>query len=263
MSQEPNISKLVVPITVIHQAIPCAWATKAADKKSVNLHDLSARFIGSKPEVPMAEWKKGIILPGNPPLPNYFDGYAVRKGFMELRNEKDCLEFLNRYGRFSQLREVDMHSGWTFNALMKWQEVFANLARLGLDKWGQYADSLMTPEHGPNIRAVLGALTWTGNSITFRRNDLGLRSVKHAKYIGAIQTEDVVSTIFTTLQIDHVRGARFGVCARKDCPRFYEIKSQHERKYCGPKCAHLETVRRLRKRQKAKSRRGAKDRAVR
>jgi hypothetical protein len=254
MSQKPNVSKLVIPITVIHQAIPCEWITKGVDKKSANLRDLSTRFVGSKPEVPMVEWKKGIMLPGNPQLPNYFDGYAVREGFMELRNRVDCLEFLNRYGRFSQLREVDVHSGWTFNALMKWQEVFANLARLSLDRWPKYADSLMTPEHGPNIRAVLGALTWAENSIIFRPNDLGLRTVKGAKYIGAIRTEDVVSTIFTTLQIDHVRGAKFGVCARKDCPQFYEITSQHERKYCGPGCAHLETVRRLRKRQKAKSR---------
>jgi len=254
MLHKPNVSKLVgIPIAVTHGAVPCEWTTKEPNKNLVYPQDLSARFVGKKPEVAMVEWKKGMMLPSSPPIPNYFDGYRVREDFMKLRNEKDCLEFLNRYGRFSQLPKVDMHAGWTFDALMKWQEVFAYLAKRSPDRWDQYADSLMTPKHGPSVLGVLGALKSTKNSITFQPNNLGLATVKGAKFIGVIETGDVVSTIFTTLQIDHVRGAKFGACAREDCPRFYEITSRHKRKYCSSGCAHLETVRRYRKRKRRKS----------
>ena len=189
-----------------------------------------------------------------PPPSRAFDGFVVRDDFMNLRTDEESLSFLNQYGRFSQLPNVDSKEGWTIKALMKWQKVFADLAKLKPDRWSQYGNSLMSTEQkGTQILAVVGALNSTRNSLSFRVNNLGIETVKHSKFVALIDTEDVVSTIFTTLQIDHVRGTRFGVCARHDCPRFYEITSRHRRKYCSYDCAHLETVRRLRKRQKAKS----------
>jgi hypothetical protein len=251
---KPSIAKVVgLPVIVIHHESPLSWRVVIENAESEPNPSGSTTFVGSRPDIPFVEWKKGIMLPADSPAPRSFDGYAVREHFMSLRTPQDCMVFLNQYGRFSPLQKVDEQVGWTFTAVMKWQEVFAQLAKRSPDKWSDYANSLMSPEHGPNIRGVIGALNWSKNSITFQTNSSDIPAVKGAKYFGVIATNDVVSAIVTTLQVDHVRGAKFGVCARNDCPRFYEITTLHKRKYCSEACAHLETVRRLRKRQKARS----------
>jgi hypothetical protein len=260
---KPSIAKVVgLPVVVIHHESPLSWRAAKGKAKPEPDPDGSTSYVGSSPDIPFVEWKKGIMLPANSPAPRSFDGYEVREHFMSLRTPQDCLVFLNKYGRFSPLQKIDEQVGWTFKAMMKWQEVFADLAKRSPDKWSDYANSLMSPEHGPNIRGVVGALSWSKNSITFQKNSSDIPTAKGAKYFGVIATNDVVSAIVTTLQVDHVRGAKFGVCARIDCPRFYEITSHHKRKYCGETCAHLETVRRLRKRQKARSKPRTKGRAV-
>ena len=68
--------------------------------------------------------------------------------------------------------------------------------------------------------------------------------------MAVIETEDVVSSILATLIIDHLRGAKVKVCARRDCSNFFEITSRHEKKYCQQYCAHIESQRRTRKKQK-------------
>lgn len=220
-------------------------------------------FVGTSPLIPLVEWKKGIMLPANPPVARSFDGYALRERFMSLRTPQECASFLNEYGRFSPLEKIDREVGWAFETLMKLREVFTNLATRPMEEWSEYANELMSPqENGANIRAVFGALNWSRSAIEFRANQTSLPTLRGAKHIGVIETNDVISAIFTTLQIDQVRGAKFRACARIDCQQFYEVTSNHKRKYCGPDCAHLETVRRLRKRQKSKSRRSAKERAV-
>ncbi len=252
---KPNHAKIVsLPLIVVHRESPLSWKALAGKVESEkNLKD-NPHLVGTNPEIPLVEWKKGIMLPADPPMPHTFDGYMLREQFMGLRTPQELVTFLNQYGRFSPLPKLDVQGGWTFDTLMKFQEVFGALAKLTPDKWTEYANSLMAPQkNGTNILAVLGALNWYRNTIEFQPNQTSIWTLKGAKYAGVIETNDVVSTILTTLQIDHVRGAKFRACARRDCKRFYEITTKHKRKYCGPDCAHLETVRRLRRRQKAKS----------
>lgn len=261
---KPNIAKIVgLPVIVIYRESRLSWRVvteKAESEQNPKDHPL---FIGTAADIPLVEWRKGIMLPADPLVPRSFDGYAVREHFMSLRTPQDCLAFLNQYGRFSPLRNVDEQVGWTFDTLMKFQEVFGAFAKLPPDRWNEYANSLLLPQKNEaSIRAVLGALNWSRSSIEFRANQTKLPTLRGAKYAGVIETNDVISSILTTLQIDHVRGAKFGACASKGCPRFYEITSQHKRKYCSPECAHLETVRRLRKRQKVGLKRSTKSRAV-
>jgi hypothetical protein len=93
--------------------------------------------------------------------------------------------------------------------------------------------------------AILNAIAMsTRYTIEFRWT--GSPAWNGAQHVALIETKDILATIVATIQIDHLRGAKFGICARADCPRFFEIKSRHIRKYCSYDCAHLETVRRSR-----------------
>jgi len=55
----------------------------------------------------------------------------------------------------------------------------------------------------------------------------------------------------TTISIDHIEGASFGICKRKDCRKLFERTTKQKRLYCSPECAHLANVRKLRAEQKS------------
>jgi hypothetical protein len=199
----------------------------------------------------MVEWKGGIKLPGQPPLPKYFDGHAIRDHFMELKSDADVLAFLNLYGKFSSLEELERTEGWKRVDFEGWQTVFAELARRAPETWSDYVNSLLLPRTGFDIRGVLSALVWgSTHQVEFHWRGLPQADWRGAKHLASLQTNTVVSAILATIEIDHLRGAKFGVCARKDCPKFFEITSHHKRKYCNQYCAHLESIRRMRARRK-------------
>lgn len=52
--------------------------------------------------------------------------------------------------------------------------------------------------------------------------------------------------LLATVLADVARGIRFKACKRKDCRKPFSIESRHKRDYCGQPCAHLESVRRSR-----------------
>jgi hypothetical protein len=70
------------------------------------------------------------------------------------------------------------------------------------------------------------------------------------KPYGVITTKNTLSAMLATVFIDRLRGARIGFCARPDCKKEFRVVSNHERRYCKPYCAHLESLRRLRARRK-------------
>ncbi len=53
--------------------------------------------------------------------------------------------------------------------------------------------------------------------------------------------------ILATIQFKLVQGARFRVCARKDCRLPFEITSRHKRRFCTQYCAHITSLRQRRK----------------
>ncbi len=76
-----------------------------------------------------------------------------------------------------------------------------------------------------------------------------------------IRTKKVLTAIIATIQLDVLRGAKFKVCARTDCPNPpFRVEVRHKI-YCSHECAHLVAVRNSRERV-AKNKRSTK-RAVR
>jgi len=148
------------------------------------------------------------------------------------------------------MTEADKRYGWRLKELTGCQEMFRELAQRSPDTWSDYAEGLIAPRSPVSYGIVAAVTNVGGHKIEFRWNSTPLREWGGTKNGAYIETTDVVSSILTTIELDHVRGAKFGACARSDCPRFFEITSRHKRKYCTQYCAHLEAQRRVRKKQK-------------
>jgi hypothetical protein len=71
---------------------------------------------------------------------------------------------------------------------------------------------------------------------------------RNAVPVGVADVRTAVQAVITSIQIDMLRGARFRYCARKNCGRVFEVKSRHDRIYCGYPCAHCVAVEKSRAR---------------
>jgi hypothetical protein len=156
----------------------------------------------------------------------------------------DFLNFLNQVGRFSSLDQVEKGQGWKLKELIACQHLFAELAKHPPEGWNACAERSILKDSHAGL-AILNAIAMS-TRYTVEFHWTGSPAWNGAQHVALIETKDVLATMLATLQIDHLRGAKFGICARADCPRFFEIKSRHIRKYCSYDCAHLETVRRSR-----------------
>lgn len=53
--------------------------------------------------------------------------------------------------------------------------------------------------------------------------------------------------LMATVYADLIRGMKFKCCKRGDCGRPFAVESKHKRKFCCQYCAHLESVRKGRR----------------
>jgi hypothetical protein len=242
-----------IAIAVLHRVIPRIWKLKPTQESTPQTGNPS-RFVARDAKVPWVEvGTTGTKLPGNPPALKALQCRKVLDDFMSLKTESDFINFLNQVGRFSSLDQVEKGQGWRLRELIACQTFFAELAKHPPESWNERAKrSVLNDSYAG--RAILNAIVMsTRYTIEFRWT--GSPAWNGAQHIALIETKDVLATIVATIQIDHLRGAKFGICARADCPRFFEITSRHIRKYCSYDCAHLETVRRSR--QKAARKQGS------
>jgi hypothetical protein len=220
-----------VPITVVFKATPCTWKVKRIRFKTMagDLPDARSRFFARRAQVPE----------------QLYEAWDVRQAFLGLQTGEDFLSFLNTYGRLSS--RGDYSNPWELRDLKGWQQVLRELMMQPPDTWRKYIESLKTLEAEFDAHRISRALR------EVRR--FTIEFCWHGPMRAALlHTEDVVTAIFATIQVDQLAGTRFRMCARPDCSRFFEITSKHERKYCSQYCAHFESLRRTRKGQKEKRR---------
>ena len=128
--------------------------------------------------------------------------------------------------------------------------MFTELATRSPETWNEYAQGLISPKSIVH-RGIVSALALSSkHKIEFHWKGKPPVDWYGARNLAVIETTDALSAIVTTIELDHLRGAKFGACARTDCPQFFEITSNHKRKYCSQYCAHFASVRRTRARQK-------------
>jgi CGNR zinc finger len=136
--------------------------------------------------------------------------------------------------------------------MIAFQSALRGLAVKSPTKWETYWQDFSS---APNMSlGVRGAFAFAENhSVRFHWHSDPKLEWRGSRNVAVIEEGNALSAMLATIEIDHLRGAKFGVCARPDCRVFYEITSAHGRRYCGQYCAHIESVRRTRKRQKQKA----------
>jgi hypothetical protein len=163
----------------------------------------------------------------------HLNAWQVRDRFLRLRTTRQLAAFLAETGFFDLFL-------LTFSNLTLWQGLVTHLLRVKPQYWPKLADTygqrfLQMVKRNTRLRM---SFDWEGPSP-----------------LAAVEASTTAQAIIASVQIDHLRGARFRVCARPDCGRVYEVQSKHERMYCEQYCAHLVSLRR--KRALAKQQRAA------
>lgn len=62
-----------------------------------------------------------------------------------------------------------------------------------------------------------------------------------------VRVRGTYRSILATVQFKLAQGAKFRICARKDCRLPFEITSHHTRRFCTQYCAHITSLRHRRK----------------
>ena len=149
------------------------------------------------------------------------DGWQLRDAFLRVTPEpKHILKFLNHWGRWNADKYVRL-------------EDFADLQRT-------VRKALLSP-----------AEEWF-NNISDNLDSLWDRRTEPPYF--AVETFECELAIRMTVTIDLLRSADFKLCARKDCSQPFQITSAHKRRYCTQYCGHLQSIRKSRKKNKARAR---------
>ncbi|MCU1309868.1 MAG: hypothetical protein JWO20_993 [Candidatus Angelobacter sp.] len=167
-----------------------------------------------------------------------FDAWKVRDYFLASESDAEILNFLNKTGHFS--KRLNVKGAWSYDSFRMWHTAFRGLLQRHPSGWGAWASKQF--EHEPMIIKALQV---------YSQIPVDFRWTKTQHY-AFFKATDTLGAILATIYIDKLRGAKHGFCARPDCRKDFEFISKHKRKYCSPSCAHLETVRRLRERQKSR-----------
>lgn len=163
------------------------------------------------------------------------DAWELRDDFLRLKNDAQLLGFLNRTGSF-MLMGGARRKRWYW----EWQRLIRDLVLHKPERWSRMRKAFR-PELAewadPDTRKGLVA------ELKFR--------IDSDAPAAEVLVVGVLRGMMASIHIDHLSGAQFGVCERADCAMPYRIESAHRRKYCDPYCAHLESLRRARKRWKS------------
>jgi hypothetical protein len=149
--------------------------------------------------------------------PVAFDGREYLEAFMAVREPKDALAFVDRFG--SPAAEINKWSRITFGEFQALQELVRTVANTPLSEW--------PPEELPiGLNPERLALRWDTIPFTFvHETDMGI--------------EACCAQVF----FEKLSGVEFRWCARPDCNQMFRKETGHDKLYCRPECAHLTAVR--------------------
>jgi len=144
------------------------------------------------------------------------DPWLMREEFLRLKPEsRTAMAFLTKWGRWRPFRSlVDLAE------MIRLQRAVREALVSPSDKWfaSVYANPMMRLSC----------------------------SYRHPSYFTML-TDACAVAIRMTTTMDLWRQLKFATCARRDCGRPFQVKSDHKRNYCSQYCGHLESVRRNRK----------------
>ncbi len=197
-----SVSKIVeIPVTVALQLTPCIWVI--GEGGQFRAHQV--KTVGPSVRHPATLDSPAVTFP---------DAWSVRSTFLELRDEHDFLAFLNQTGLFFRDGTYDGNQSWRLTDFAVWQRTLTGFLRRRPEVWEKRLD-LVEPNGAEIMRAVR----------LHRSFAVELGEGRSAQFVA----RSTFSAILVSIYLDHLRGARFRLCARPDCRKPYEIESNHQR----------------------------------
>jgi hypothetical protein len=242
----PRVATIVgIPATVEYLAPPCKWEIKPHSnvwESQAGVRIRPKRFFESYRYPPVETLVRSVK----------FEAWQVREEFLSLKTDEQFLDFLNRVGRFVSIKvygwSVTGEGKWDADDFKSWQQMFRECLRRSPASWDQIVEDVFGPK---TVRLVRRTLFVSRRfTVLFRWKDAQQREWRSSQHIAVLEARDVVTAILATIYVDHLHGTKFGFCHRHDCRMPYKIESKHNRKYCSQYCAHLESLRRMRERQR-------------
>jgi hypothetical protein len=163
----------------------------------------------------------------------HLNPWSVRAEFLALDTPSALTAFLNKTGMFNLPDEE-------FRDLVGWQVLIRALMIANPQRWGLLAGRL-------DKRKVKLALREDRADCRFTWTD--------RKPCARLWTAYTLRAMVVSIQVDHLRGAKFRFCMKPDCGKPYEVTSSHARLYCSQECAHHASVRRNREKHRQERRR--------
>ena len=161
------------------------------------------------------------------------DAWKMRDEFLNLKPETNALcLFLNHWGLW------DRERGYARRFFGELQDVAIVIPHLVWKRREQYRSALVGKPR-----------KWLSTT-----SSLFLSESKEPPYF-TVQRSYCEAAIRTTITIDHLSKAEFGICRLINCRKLYKRETKQKRMYCTTAHAHLANVRKSRAEKKKKSKR--------
>jgi hypothetical protein len=215
-------------------------------------------------------WQKSkdsgrLVCPRTHGRPIAIDPWLIRSEFMALRDEQSLIAFLNQTGRWEDesVEEIEIAEFWGWQQILKemllgpkgYQELRIRVEHIDLTDSRRSWDSLDLAEPFVSMTRTSAMTTWDrvlsvlARKFEFPRIDVRPLGIANSHFVVA-KTQATLDAILLSVHLDRIQGARFKICARLDCQKIFKVKTDHQRRYCTMYCAHIESVRRNRKKNK-------------
>jgi hypothetical protein len=166
----------------------------------------------------------------NLPKVRHVDVYQLRDRFFEIVSPEQGLHFFTEYGIFGGEQRNSFNLGLTYADLVLWQELLKECRLSDPSDWEALAERYSRLRH-------------VGDILQIPEFSIGLEPHLQLR----LQCECIRDAIMAATYLEKLRDVKSSMCQRLDCGVVFNHESRHHRKYCSSDCAHLEAVRRNRK----------------
>ena len=119
-----------------------------------------------------------------------------------------------------------------------------------LKKWGRWnSQEFIEPEDCTQLqKAIRDAVTGSVEQWFADPNVIPSDCRRSSQFpFLVLHTDKIETALRVSVTDDLLKQTKFKICARTDCGQPFKAESQHDKKFCSQKCAHLEAVRRSRR----------------
>lgn len=184
------------------------------------------------------------------------DGWDLVRRYLSVNpaDEKSILAFLTEHGQFeapagsitSPSVESVPRQAWTVPVKDRHGKLLLNPEEMVLESF--------SPQEFAKIQDYVRRMLITGNPILptpWPARQSRPYEIVFGRSRSGSQAHVLVSrtyrSILATAQFMLAQGAKFRICARKDCRLPFEVTSRHTRRFCTQYCAHITSLRQRRK----------------